>query len=88
MQCVRNWLQRVTVNYVTSVTKGFILGPVLFSVSINGLDKGLEGVLSLFADTKLEGASESIMSGGALQRNQDKSETHQPRSLTVANARL
>ena len=43
--------QNGLVNGCWPVTNGgFILGPVLFNVSINYVDAGLEGILSKFAD--------------------------------------
>ncbi|KAJ7397014.1 hypothetical protein BTVI_139527 [Pitangus sulphuratus] len=75
--------QRVIVNVVTpdwrpvtnGVPLGSILSPVLFNIFINDLNKGLEGILSKFAENiELGGATKSLEGREALQRVLDKSE--------------
>lgn len=86
MQWVNFWLtgqpQRVVINAVTSdwwpvtsrVSRGYILGPVLFiNIILSCLDTWLKGTLSKFADDiKLAGAVDSLKSREALQRDFDK----------------
>lgn len=59
----------------SGVPKGSILGQILFSILINGLDSGIECTIIKFADdTKLSSADDMVEGRNDIQRHRDSPE--------------